>query len=190
MIKVRDILGLPVISDDGSKSLGILKDIIINIHKKQIIAFISEKTGLLKDRTYFGIEDIRSVGSGAIIVSNVKASNIDRKVEKNCGQNLNENKKYTDIEKRKEEIKVYSKNGDDLGLVKDVFFNLDTGYIEAFELSDGLIQDIIDGRKIIPLIGRYEFGEENIVAGAEAVQEMINSKSKIMRKLFEWREVD
>ena len=180
-MKARDILGLPIIYDDGRKSPGFLKDIIINICEKQVNAFVAEKTGFRKNRLIFGFDNIRDIGGGALIVKSI--SGVDKCIEykKSC----NTNKSLSDIDKKKIEIKVYSKNGEDLGLVKDIFFDLQTGYIEAFELSNGLIEDIIEGRKIIPLIGKYEFSEDNIIVDTEAVQEMIEVKSKIRKKILE-----
>jgi len=183
LVKIREILGLPVIYSDGSKSPGFLKDIIINVNEKQVKAFVVEKTGLKKNKTIFGFEDIHDVGAGALIAK--KIPDTKRYENEKYEENYHVNKKFSDIDKKKYEIKVYSKDGDDLGFVKDIFFNLQTGYIEAFELSDGLIDDIIGGRKIIPLIGKYEFGEENIVVGTEAVEEMTNLRSKIGRRIVE-----
>jgi len=183
LIKIRDILGLPFIYDDGSKSPGFLKDVIIDINEKQVKAFIAEKKGLRKIITTFGFDDIREIGAGALIVK--KHPVYEENENKKYKENGNANKKFSDIDNKKYEIKVYSRNGDDLGFVKDVFFNAQTGHIEAFELSDGLIDDIIEGRKVIPLIGKYEFGEEIIVVGIDAVQEMTSLKRKNGRRTLE-----
>lgn len=184
MIKIRDILGLPVIYDDGSKSPGFLKDVIIDTCEKQVKAFIVEKRGIRNMITVFDFDDILDIGGGALIVKKCsdtkkygEQENFDNKEhKKEISRSNSLEKKFSDIDKKKCEIKVYSKNGDDLGIVKDIFFNEQTGKIEAFELSDGLIDDIIGGRKLIPLIGKYEFGEENIVVGIDSVQEMISSR--------------
>jgi len=52
------------------------------------------------------------------------------------------------------------KNGEDLGTAKDVLFDLKHGKIDGIEVSDGLLQDIVKGRSVLPLIGKVEFGEE------------------------------
>jgi len=177
LIKINDVLGLPVIYDNGEKSPGFLKDIIFNTYEKQVKAFIAERTGIMKDETIFELEDICDIGEGTVIIKKpTKASPWFKDKE---------NRKYSDIDKKKEEIRVYTKVGEDLGTVKDIYFNLKTGYIEAFELSHGLVQDIIDGRKMIPLIGKYEFGKDNILVGKDAVQEMTNSGRGLKKKLFE-----
>jgi len=39
-------------------------------------------------------------------------------------------------------------------------FDLKHGKIDGIEVSDGLLQDIVKGRSVLPLIGKVEFGEE------------------------------
>lgn len=181
MVKISNIIGLPIIYDSGKKSPGFLKDIIFNIGEKQIKGLVVEKTGFRKSSKIFRTDNIYDIGGGAVIIKEKPY------VEYKC---IKSDRKYTAIDKKKEEVKVYSKNGEDLGVVKDVYFNLLNGNIEAFELSDGVIQDIIDGRKIIPLIGKYEFGEDIILIGNDVVQEILNSGGGLRKKLFlRWREV-
>ena len=52
------------------------------------------------------------------------------------------------------------------------------------EVSDGLLQDIITGRNILPLFGKVEFGEENILVDKEAVEEMLSNGGGLKKKLF------
>lgn len=72
--------------------------------------------------------------------------------------------------------KVFTYKGQELGFVNDVFFDLETGSIEALELSDGIIQDLISGRKLIPMIGNIFIGEEGIFVNKDALEEMIENK--------------
>jgi len=54
-------------------------------------------------------------------------------------------------------------------------FDLKHGKIDGIEVSDGLLQDIVKGRSVLPLIGKVEFGEENILVDNEAVEEMMET---------------
>jgi uncharacterized protein YrrD len=65
-----------------------------------------------------------------------------------------------------------------------VIFDIQSGKIEAFEISDGILQDIIQGRRLLPLFGRVELGEEVAVVEKEAVDEMIDSGGGIKNKLL------
>lgn len=183
LVKISSILGLPVIYDNGEASAGILKDVIINTEEKLIKIFVIEKKGITKSFKRYKLEDVYDIGGGAIIIKEEAFKNFNLSIEEKNSKSNKQYKKYTDINKGKDEIRIFSKKGEDLGTVKDIYFSLDTGKIEAFELSDGLFQDIIEGRKIIPLIGRYEFGEENIIVDNDAVQEMTNSGGGL-KKIF------
>jgi len=80
--------------------------------------------------------------------------------------------------------KVYSKAGSEVGVIRDVMFDPVTGRIEGFEISDGLLQDVIQGRKVLPLLGKTEFGREFAVVDNEAVDEMKETGGGIRNRLL------
>ena len=69
--------------------------------------------------------------------------------------------------------RVYTNTGIELGVVEDILFDQATGRLEGIEVSDGILEDIIQGRNILPLFGRVEFAEDNIMVGREVVEEMM-----------------
>ena len=81
-------------------------------------------------------------------------------------------------------LRVFTRKGSEVGYIEDVLFDYRTGRIECLELSDGFLQDFIDGRKLMPLIGKVEFAEEHLLVSREAVEEMKESGGGI-RKYFE-----
>jgi len=58
---------------------------------------------------------------------------------------------------------VLSSRGDTLGIVRDLLIDTDSGIINAYELSEGYIDDIIKGRHIIELDCGHTLSGKNIV---------------------------
>ena len=69
-------------------------------------------------------------------------------------------------------------------MITDITFDSSTGRLESLEVSDGLLQDLVKGRQMLPLFGKVEFGEENVLVEKEAVEEMVNSGGGIKNRLL------
>jgi uncharacterized protein YrrD len=163
MERYTEVIGLPVICIDNGKKIGIIKDIVFCPRNREVMAFLLENKGYEIGKKGILLKDIASMGRDAVVVTDTKCISSIRMLE------------HSGKLKDKGEIrglKVYTKTGRDLGIVKDVLFDHKTGLIEGVEVSDGLIQDIVLGRNILPLFGKVEFGEENIVVDREAAEEM------------------
>ncbi|MFY9567830.1 MAG: PRC-barrel domain-containing protein [Acetivibrionales bacterium] len=173
--RYSEVLNLPVIcAEDGSKA-GIVKDILFSIGERQAKALLLEQRGMTVRRRVVFLDELLSIGGGAVIVgSYASVTDMDRASFKNAfgdeGGLLG--------------TKVYSKAGGEVGVIKDVVFDLRTGRIEGFEISDGLLQDVIRGRKLLPLAGKVEFGEEFAVVDTEAVEEMKETGGGIKNRLL------
>ncbi|GAE90041.1 PRC-barrel domain-containing protein [Acetivibrio straminisolvens] len=166
MHRYSEVLGLPVICAADGKNLGIIKDIIFCPKEKSVVAFLIERKGYnIRKRVVFA-SDVLSLGKDALIVNDADDVKDLKKV-----QNRPEFKDKWDILG----LPIYTKTGEDLGIAKDVLFDLRHGKIDGIEVSDGLLQDIVKGRSVLPLIGKVEFGEENILVDSEAVEEMMET---------------
>lgn len=163
MEKYSEVVGLPVLCVDTGKRIGIVKDVIFCPKLKEVKAFLLEQKGLCITKQVILIGDILNLGRDALIVNDCSCIKSLKKVEAAEGM------RYRGIVKG---LRIYSRSGQDLGVVMDVLFDHKTGLIEGVELSDGLLQDLVQGRNILPLFGKVEFGEENIVVDSEAVEEM------------------
>ncbi|MCR4435406.1 MAG: PRC-barrel domain-containing protein [Clostridiales bacterium] len=171
MEKYSEVVGLPVICAETGKTAGTVKDVVFCPKSKEVKAFLLERKGFEIKNKAILLEDVLSLGRDALVVSDFKkAVYLDKIGEK--GEVIG--------------LKVYSRSGDDLGVVKDILFDYRTGTIEGVELSDGLLQDIVQGRKILPLFGKVEFSEENILVDGEASEEM-DSTGGGLKNLLKWQ---
>lgn len=176
MHKYSEVVGLPVICVDTGKKVGLVKDIIFCPGSKEIKAFIIERSSYEIKRKLVLPEDVLNIGHDAVIINS--ASNL---------KNLKDMEKKGDLRDKGEVLglRVYTVNGEDLGVVKDILFDCDSGLIEGVEISDGLLQDIVKGRNIIPLFGKVEFSSENILIGKEALEEMTGTGGGLKKRFLE-----
>ncbi|HEX3028974.1 MAG TPA: PRC-barrel domain-containing protein, partial [Clostridia bacterium] len=142
MERYSEVLGLPVICVENGKKIGIIEDVIFCPKTKETRAFILQRKGCSIDRKVILVKDVLSLGNDALIVNDCTCAKNFKTVK-----NSEELKNRGDIQG----LKIYSKNGENVGTVKDILFDYRTGTIEGVEISDGLIQDIVQGRRILPL---------------------------------------
>lgn len=176
MEKSSQIIGLPVLCGDSGKKLGIVKDIVYCPSSKEVKGIILENTGWRMGKRLIFFDSIKSFGNSAVIVSGPACAMPLRKARgdgrlKNKGEILG--------------LRVYSKKGEDMGVVKDVLFDPKTGIVEGVEVSDGYIQDIVQGRRIMPLFGKVEFGDEAMLVDKDAVEEAESTGGGIRNWLLE-----
>lgn len=62
---------------------------------------------------------------------------------------------------------VVTTNGSELGIVEDVYFEEKLGKIVAYELSDGFLSDVTEGREVLPLQPQFVIGDDAIIVPQE-----------------------
>lgn len=172
--KYSEVLGLPVISAKDGMKIGTLKDVAFRMDNKGVIAFILEKGSHAIKGNVILLHDVLSLGNDALIIDNPNCLLDYKTFKKTC--ELQGNTKLRGF-------KIYTHSGDDIGIVQDIFFDYKTGKIEGVQVSDGLVQDILMGRKILPFFGKVEIGINNILVENEAVEEMINTGGGLRSRL-------
>jgi len=175
MQKYSEVVGLPVICADNGKRVGIVEDVIFCPQIRRVSAFLLERRGYELEKKVILLKDVLSLGKDALIINNC-----------DCMTTLKKAESSGEFQGRGQirGLRVYSRSGDDLGFARDILFDYRTGVIEGVEVSDGLLQDIFQGRKIIPFFGKVEFSEENILVDREAVEEMKSTGGGIRKRLL------
>lgn len=153
MLKISDIIGLPLIITTNGEKIGIVQEILLNLSRGTITGFILDKGGFLRDKKIVDIKEIKNIGEGAIILDKE-----DIKFEndlKSFGDSIN----FKDMLTKP----VFTQSGKNLGIIGDIFVNENNGHIIGFEVSEGIIHDILEGRGIIPLPRSTIYGKDTIV---------------------------
>jgi len=173
--RYSEVLGLPVICVDSGKRIGSVCDLLFFPKYKKVRAILLEQTGCHIGKKAILLEDLLSMGKDAVIINDISCTKKIRDLEAN--DNLGKKGKLIGL-------RIYSKSGEDFGTVKDILFDYKTGTIEGLEISNCLVYDIMQGRNIIPLFGKVEFSEENILVDNEAIDEMQNTGGGLIKKLL------
>jgi len=142
MIKFSKILELPVISISTGERLGTIHDIFFIPGSMKIIVFIIHIKRLITSEKGLPAEEIIKVGKNAVLIRDES-----KIVDINQLDIPDDAKSY-----RKDiaEIPVYTDSGLNVGYVQDAIFNFELGVLAEFEISDGIVQDLIEGRKKVP----------------------------------------
>lgn len=173
MRKYSDVLGLPVISAKDGIKIGTLKDVIF-CNNKDVMGFILEKDSHRVNGNVILLHDVLSLGNDALIIDDPNKLIEYRKLKKTPEM----------LERIKlRGFRIYTQSGDDIGIVEDVFFDYKTGKVEGVQVSDGLVQDLLVGRSILPFLGKIKIGNDNILVDNEAVEEMMNTGGGLRNRL-------
>lgn len=168
MVSYNKILGLPLLLLNEGRKAGIIHEVVFNIYNSAIEGLINNEIG--KKRKFIGLSDIKLLDNKVVIQDSKNIKNWDKSKNDNnrfiCGKEL--------IKK-----KVFDYNGNDLGYVCDVFMDFEIGSLEAFNLTDGIIEDLFEGRKIIPVFGKTVLKEEGLFVGKESIEEFVDVRKGI-----------
>lgn len=171
MFKYSKMLRMSGLALENGNSIGHVHDIVFDL-KNKYVAWICMSINARKRFLSFG--DVIDINGNIVIQSDDKIKDVDRKF----------------IEKAKlvrgSEIlnkKIMTNKGYDIGYINDIYIDLNYGSIEAFEISDGIVQDIISGRSIIPLIGELYLKKDYFFISKDACEEIIESE-RGLHKIF------
>jgi uncharacterized protein YrrD len=165
--KARDIIGLPVLAVDSGKRVGHAKDILID-PTWHIRGIVLETKHWFSSLRFVEEANILACGEDAITIAN-----------ENAIRNLNDdNQLYAFISGKRcmKGTPVITVGGHQLGMVEDVYLEQDWGrQIVGFELSEGFLSDVRDGRKWLPLPVQAIRGEDAIIVPVHCTREIKGS---------------
>jgi uncharacterized protein YrrD len=153
--KAKDIIGMPIIEIAGGKQLGHVKD----------IAFDSEWTlqaVVVDTKKWFSVP--KAIACGNVMGFGDDAITIQ---DEACVEELETPPEWFYFLNGDNRIKgkpIMTVNGNQLGVVEDVYFDEKLGTkIIGYELTDGFISDITEGRKKLPAPEQITWGEDAII---------------------------
>lgn len=154
MRRARDFLGLPVLSVESGNQVGNARDLLID-ETWNIQGIILETRHWFSSLKYVQWDDVIACGEDAITIPDESTI---RTLEE--GAHLNA---FLTGKRSVKGLPVITVNGHQLGMVEDVYFDDQMGrQIVGYELSEGFISDLREGRKWLPL-------PENVTRGADAI---------------------
>lgn len=136
MPKGRELVGLPVVSLDAGEELGRVHDLVWDVATYGLSGVVLGPDGLWKGPRFLEAQKIKNSGPHALTVEN-SACLEDRVPE--------ESLRWREFKGRR----VLDSGGRELGLLEDVEVEWPSGRIVALELSQGLVNDLLEGRRTI-----------------------------------------
>ncbi len=146
--------GLPIIELSGGRELGQVLDLLFS--GQQVTGFVIDKKGWMNRHLFLAVEDVSSFGQDGIMIDN--ASKLQP-------YKTNERQAYP-LKQGKEKVRgksLLTTEGEKLGLVEDVYFNEEVGTIIGYEVTDGLLADIVEGRKVVKGKGKLTVGKDKAI---------------------------
>ncbi|OCL26827.1 hypothetical protein U472_04850 [Orenia metallireducens] len=150
MKRGQDLIGLAVMDLEIGEEIGEVTDVFFDHQSQSILGLkIKKKKGRGED--FIPYEKLYSLGEDMIVIE-----------DKTCIGKCQE--EYQSLIDEGEVIghKVISDQGEELGMVEDILLD-DKGKLIAYELSEGLIQDILKGRETLTIDNTVSYGKDAII---------------------------
>lgn len=142
MFRVSDLKDLPIYTLMGSRTFKYtVKSLLIDGFNNKIAAIVCKEGALKKSCRIIPYDKIISIDLNGIIISDIKC------IKKIPVKDLME---FIQLENLINKT-VRSNAGDLYGLITDIYINLLNGKITGYELSEGYIDDLVNGRKVFDL---------------------------------------
>lgn len=150
MRKGREIIGLPVINLATGKEIGHVSDLVWCPETRKITGIILNGGGVLSRPRLIRYQDVVNIGRDAVIVTGEAPEG-----EADPATGL----RATQVAG----IPVITARGENLGTMEDVVFTMTGGELAGYEISAGLVDDLISGRSTIPWDAVATWGEEAVI---------------------------
>ena len=157
MRKAMDVVGLPVFSLETGEEIGVIRDILVDSETWLVLGVLLSEQGWFQSGTYIPYDRIHAVGESCLTVSGEDAIT---SLEQLAAP------EPAGIVTGKGKLKgksVISVSGDLLGRLEDVYFSADWEKIVGYELSNGWLADVTEGRKRLSVPPSVIIGEENLI---------------------------
>ncbi|UJF31948.1 PRC-barrel domain-containing protein [Paenibacillus hexagrammi] len=173
MRKARDLIGLPVITVESGKQVGQVKDLCIDSNWNIKGIFLEAKSWFSSIK-WIEWNQIIATGEDAVTIPN---ESVIAEYSHDAGwiALIDGSRKITGLP-------MITVGGHQLGMVEDVYLGEDWGkQIVGYELSEGFISDLKEGRKWLPMPETATRGEDAVIVPthcAAEVEELFVSKEE------------
>ncbi|MBP2634156.1 MAG: PRC-barrel domain protein [Firmicutes bacterium] len=154
MQKLSNLFGLPVLITGTGTQIGEVKEVFLNLERAAVLGIVLAGVHWFANNQGVILEDVFRLGRDAVMLRTTYAV---RELTPAmlpgtvcCLGDLLTKQIYTDT-------------GLHCGILTDALFDSSTGEIKAYEISEGLIADLLYGRKIMPLPQAQVVNQDRII---------------------------
>lgn len=174
-LKRQSIIGLPIVDKKSSIKIGSVLDLLYKPGSKRVEGILVTGKGKYPRNYFIPIDDVITIGDYAIIVSQPEYLTYTNEL-------LNSRIKGTAIGEMLG-LRVLCDDGQELGTVTDIVLNPLNHEIEGYEVSKGFIDDLVDGRCLLPYYPDHPINVDVIIVSVEQAEQVI-SYSKGLKGIF------
>lgn len=164
MRKARDLIGLTVLTVDDGKQAGQVKDILLD-STWNIQGIVLEARMWFSAIRYIRWSDLVAAGDDAVTIPN---DSVIRELEEDVQLHA-----LLEGTRSIKGLPVVTAGGCQLGVVEDVYFDPNWGtQVVGYELSEGFLSDLKDGRKWLPMPATATKGADAIIVPVHCIEEV------------------
>ncbi|HEX3031712.1 MAG TPA: PRC-barrel domain-containing protein [Bacillota bacterium] len=138
VIKGRKVTGLPVLEREQGSTLGAVRELLYDDEGRRVEAVLLEEGSWFKGAKVVRWGDVLDVTENGVTVPSQTVI-----------QDTREEKELADLSKHRQGLRGYkliNDAGEELGIIEDILFDPVTGHVLGCELSQGVVQDLLEGR--------------------------------------------
>lgn len=132
-----------------------VKDVIIDSKENRVYALVCKESLIKRSKEAIPYSSVISLSQNYVLITRKDSAVIHREIwyrNRHCMS-------YEFIIGKL----VINSRGEILGIIRDLLIDAESGAIKAYELSEGYIDDIVKGRRIIELDKNCSFTEHSMV---------------------------
>lgn len=149
--------GVSVYEKENGSKVGEVNDLIISGTSDSVQSLLVKQGMLLKRAALLDIQDVTSFGSDGVMIEN---RSLLRPVKKGSDSSIAFCRGLTGN-------MLLSSDGEQLGLIEDVYFKEELGTIVGYQCSDGFFSDIKEGKRVIKTDDPLQYGKDAIIVNVK-----------------------
>ena len=162
MRRVSEYLGKPIVSADTGEKVGTVAEVLVDDHAGRIIGVIVNG-GLLTSEHVLPYAEVQVMGGDAVIAKS-RRHIIAAREWREAGSDASRSKTYRDK-------RVITTGGRELGAVRDVYVNEQTGVIEAYDVAGPAFTRLVQRRSILSQSPEITVGPDALIVSEDAARE-------------------
>lgn len=155
MRKSKQLIGTEIVDKKTGKLMGTVKDVIYMPGEKKILGFIVNCGKWIKGSRVLFPGDIDHIGKDVVLVK-----------QNEVLETLDKLPRYNEAIREKDRVfslRVITDRGQELGYIEDIIVDEEDCTIGGYVLTDGITEDILKGKLILPFYDNIVFGEYAVI---------------------------
>ena len=162
MRRVSEYVGQSIVSADSGEKVGTVADVLVDARAGRIVGVIVGG-GLLTSEHVLPYADVQVMGSDAVVArsrQHIVGAREWHKGESEAARSSSFKNK-----------RVITSSGRDLGAVKDVYVNEQTGIIEAYDVAGPGFTGLVKRHSVLPQSAGVTVGRDALIVSEDAAVE-------------------